>query len=79
MTPAPLVVFAAAPETRAAFSVTETADLLGVSQPTVRKLVREGRLVEIALTDRLSRIPAWSIEAFLAPERRVTVVDGEVA
>lgn len=76
----PLVVYSAAEDTRAAFSVAETARLLGVSEPTVRRAIRDGSLVAIKVGPASTRIPAWSIEALLAPERRVTVLaEGSVA
>lgn len=77
---APLIVYAAAPDARAAFSVKSVARLLEVSQDTVHRLIKDGRLEVLHVGDRTWRIPAWSLEAFLAPDRRVSVeAEGQIA
>lgn len=44
----------------------EAAELLHVSQDTVKRLVASGRLVETWVSDRSPRITAESIEAHIA-------------
>ena len=48
------------------FDRAEAAELLHVSQDTVKRLVASGRLVETWVSDRSPRITAESIEAHLA-------------
>ncbi len=55
------------------FSTREVAAMLGVSRPTVDRLVADGFLPSIDLgPTRRTLIPAWAIEELLAaPRRRV--------
>jgi excisionase family DNA binding protein len=63
----PLVVYSNEPNTRAAFTIAETADLLGVSVDTVRNEIAAGRLRAVHLGGgQTVRIPAWSIQERLA-------------
>lgn len=48
-----------------AYSVAETAAALGVSQDSVRRLIREGELPTIALIGGRCVIPIRAIEAYL--------------
>ncbi len=71
MNPPPLVVYAAPTAgVRAAFTIKETAELLGVSRSTVSKMIQDGDLSATHVTKQIVRIPARSIEELLAPERR---------
>jgi excisionase family DNA binding protein len=56
------------------YSTREVAALLGVSRPTVDRLVRDGVLPSVDLgATRRTLIPAWAIE------RLVAVSDGDAA
>ena len=50
---------------RAAFSVNETCEMLGISRPTLYKLINEGRL-RTAMAGSKRLITAASIADFLA-------------
>ena len=50
--------------------VGETADVLAVSKKKVLKLVKQGELSVVAISDKKHRIPASSVEAYI---RRRTV------
>jgi excisionase family DNA binding protein len=53
------------------FSTREVAAMLGVSRPTVDRLVADGFLPSIDLgPTRRTLIPAWAIEELLAAPRR---------
>jgi excisionase family DNA binding protein len=54
------------PSGRVAFSVKEAAALLGVSEYSVRRAVREGQLHEVVMNEKRTLIPAWSIDELLA-------------
>jgi predicted site-specific integrase-resolvase len=64
---APLVVYVTPehPAGRVAFSVKETAQLLGVSEYSVRRAVKDGQLHEVVMNEKRTLIPAWSIDDFL--------------
>jgi hypothetical protein len=55
------------PEGRVAFSVAETARLLGIGQHAVRKAIKSGELYATRFNDRGLVIPTWSIEQLLGP------------
>jgi excisionase family DNA binding protein len=71
-----------APEVRVFLSPAEVAAELRVSTSTVLRLIRSGRLPAIAVSERIYRIPAATLERFLdgklrtpgglAPIRRVS-------
>ena len=48
-----------------AFSVAEAAVLLGVSEYSIRRAVREGQLHEVVMNEKRVLIPAWSIDQLL--------------
>lgn len=49
------------------YSTREVASMLGVSRPTVDRLVADGRLPSIDLgSTRRTLIPAWAIEELVA-------------
>jgi len=50
------------------FSTREVAAMLGVSRPTVDRLVRDGVLPSVDLgSTRRTLVPAWAIEELVAP------------
>lgn len=64
---------------RAAYSYTETADLLGISEATCRLLVDNGVLTAVPLSERVRRIPAWSIAQALGSDVLSLAHDFELA
>ena len=55
------------------YSTREVAVMLGVSRPTVDRLVRDGVLPSVDLgSTRRTLIPAWAVELLVA-ERRATL------
>jgi excisionase family DNA binding protein len=51
---------------RLAFPVSEAAALCGVSESTMRVLLRTGKIQSRRITSRLTLVPRSSIEGFLA-------------
>ena len=62
--PAALAVYVAGDDTRAAFSISDTARLLGVHRHTVATAVRTGQLYATRIASKVL-IPAWSIRELL--------------
>jgi len=48
-------------------SVAQVADLLNVSQPTIRRMISRGDLSAVHVGPRLIRVPASEIERVLTP------------
>lgn len=79
---APLVIWDVPAGARAAYTIAETADLLGCTKYLVHQAIRDGKLHVVELGPQARRIPAWSIDQLLGrPHDRVelTVVEDSVA
>ncbi len=79
----PLVVYVT-PETgeRVAFTIKETAALLGCSDHLVRQAIAAGDLHVVELGPQARRIPAWSIDRLLGRSSQrvgLTAVEDSVA
>ncbi len=53
--------------TRASFSPKEIADMHGVSEQLIRKMVREGQVAKVESFRKLVRIPAAEVERVFGP------------
>jgi len=51
--------------TKLVFNITETCLILGVSRPTIEKMIRQGNLKTIKAGDKRYLIPNWAIHKFL--------------
>ena len=57
------------PEEKAFYSIAEFAALLGISERTVRRLIKDGELQVVRLGSKVIRIPASAIQPATEPQR----------
>jgi|GEM_PF-436405 len=56
--------------TKLTFSITETCLILGLSRPTIEKIIKQGILKVVKAGEKRYLVPSWALHEFLnSPEQ----------